>query len=271
MKTCRSDLFGVVTGTKRYRPVLTASLNRKGVLDVDTVKGCSIGMAKYVNGCYGDCYAAKTARMYGIDYSVSVSRKPIPGRLLRVLTAVAKHTASWYRVGVAGDPSHDWENTTTVCELLQYAKKTPVIVTKHWITATDEQLQRLAAVDAVFNTSTSGMDTGAEIEHRATQINRIADLGMRSINRVVTCRFGNSRWAKDCSEKQEFLLAFQRVIDTPFRTTAKHLRVQSGDIILTRRSDSVGGGSHMVSVWNDGVYLGTCADCPDQCGVTRIN
>jgi hypothetical protein len=50
---------------KQYHPILTATLNRKGVLDVDTVKGCTIGLAKYPKGCYGECYAYKNARRYG--------------------------------------------------------------------------------------------------------------------------------------------------------------------------------------------------------------
>jgi hypothetical protein len=38
-----------------YRPFLTATENRKGVLDVDTVKGCQMGMHAYPRGgCYGD-------------------------------------------------------------------------------------------------------------------------------------------------------------------------------------------------------------------------
>jgi hypothetical protein len=53
-------------GKRRYLPILTAVENQKGVLDVDTVKGCAIGMRVYPNGgCYGECYAAKTAARYG--------------------------------------------------------------------------------------------------------------------------------------------------------------------------------------------------------------
>jgi hypothetical protein len=66
-------------GARRYKPILTAVKNAKGVLDVDTVKGCSIGMAAYLGvGCYSECYAAKTAARYGIDFSMSVSRKMTP-------------------------------------------------------------------------------------------------------------------------------------------------------------------------------------------------
>jgi hypothetical protein len=145
--------------------------------------------------------------------------------------------------------------------------KIPVIVTKHWYSATDDQLQRLARVGAVFNTSTSGMDTDAEVEYRIGELNRVATFGMRSVCRVVTCEFGGSEWARHCDEKQKYLLAFPGVIDTPFRTTAKHPKVVSGDILLTRCAATVGGGSRMVSVWRKGLYLGVCSGCPDQCGV----
>ena len=59
-----------------YLPVLTVTENGKGVLDVDTVKGCTEGMKKYPEGgCYGECYAAKTAKRYGIDFTKSISRQ----------------------------------------------------------------------------------------------------------------------------------------------------------------------------------------------------
>ena len=47
---------------RHYGNVLAVSMNAKGVLDLDTVKGCTLGMNAYpVNGCYGECYAVKTA------------------------------------------------------------------------------------------------------------------------------------------------------------------------------------------------------------------
>jgi hypothetical protein len=172
----------------------------------------------------------------------------------------------WYRIGVAGDPSLDWDNTVTVCELLRHTRKIPVIVTKHWLPVSDDQLWRLAKVGAVFNTSVSGMDTNAQLDHRLTQLQRVAGFRMVSACRVVTCDFGDSVWARRCLERQRYLLSFPMVIDTPFRTTGRHPRVQNGDILLTRRRDAVGGGSRMVSLWNNSTYLGQCAGCPDQCG-----
>lgn len=54
-----------------YKPVLTATENLKGVLDVDTVKGCFSGMAAYPGtGCYGACgfeYVASEIRQNQCD------------------------------------------------------------------------------------------------------------------------------------------------------------------------------------------------------------
>ena len=177
-------------GGRRYLPILTAVENGKGVLDVDTVKGCTFGMGTYPNGgCYGECYAAKTAARYGIDFTVAVSRRMDHRTWRDVFCIVRDHPASWYRVGTAGDPSHDWENTVLVCEALVGTGKVPVIITKHWITLTDDQIGRLSKIHTVVNTSTSGLDSDAELIHRVQQIERLRSLGVRSVNRLVTCQF----------------------------------------------------------------------------------
>ena len=155
-----------------YQPVLTVVENGKGVLDVDTVKGCTEGMSAYPNGgCYGECYACKNSKRSGKDFSVSVSRKIMgrehQGTLVKLLN---EYPVNWYRIGVAGDPSHDWDNTLVVIRALRHAKKTPVIVTKHWKTLSDEQLTELKSLSVVFNTSTSGMDSDNEIKYRVCQI-----------------------------------------------------------------------------------------------------
>ena len=102
----------VYEGRRRYIPVLTAVENSKGVLDVDTVKGCTLGMRAYPGtGCYGECYANKIATRYGIDFTVSVSRKLTPYNRATIFCTVRDHPASWYRIGTTGEPCHDWDNT----------------------------------------------------------------------------------------------------------------------------------------------------------------
>ena len=252
---------------REYLPFLTASENEKGVLDVDTVKGCTVGMqARPDGGCYGECYANKTAARYGIDFATSVSRKLYPHNKTEVFCTVRDYYASWYRIGTAGDPCHDWDNTLEVCEFLQHTGKTPVIITKHWLPLTDSHIERLRAVGAVVNTSTSGIDTDAQIAYRVRQIERLRAAGVESVNRVVTCQYGESEWAKAAKAKQDYLLTITPVIDNPLRAEKSNQRVISGDIILTRVDESIGGGK-LVSLHKHGIYLGRCSGCPDQCGV----
>ena len=256
-------------GIRRYLPTLTAIENEKGVLDVDTVKGCTIGMRVYPNGgCYGECYANKTAARYVIDFETSVSRKIRLDEFDALFKTVRDHRATWYRIGTAGDPCHDWANTLTVCEALHGTGKTPVIITKHWIALSDDDIARLRAVDAVVNTSTSALDSPAETKHRMRQIQRLKDAGVESINRVVTCNFGTSAWATERQATQAMLLSILPVIDNPLRAAASNPRVLSGDIVMTRRDDAIGGGKS-VSLHRDDVYLGKCIDCPDQCGANK--
>ena len=254
-------------GTRRYNGTLTVAVNQKGVLDVDTVKGCTIGMRAHPGGgCYGECYAAKTAARYGIDFGTSVTRRLWPWQWRGVSNAVRDFGAPWYRVGTAGEPCHDWENTLAVCEALQGTGKVPVVITKHWVKLTDEQVGRLRALRAVVNTSTSGLDTNAEVRYRVRQIERLRAGGVRSVNRVVTCAYGTSEWAREARQKQEYLLSVGPIIDNPLRVTKANPRVQSGEILVERQSLAVGGGK-IVSLHSRRTYLGTCANCPDQCGV----
>jgi hypothetical protein len=255
-------------GKRLYRPFITAVENQKGVLDVDTVKGCTLGMrARPDGGCYGECYANKTAERYGIDFTVSVSRRLTPENRTTIFCAVRDYPAGWYRIGTAGEPCHDWDNTVEVCEYLQATGKTPVIITKHWIPLSDEQVKRFAALGAIFNTSVSGLDSEAQTKYRVEQINRLKRAGIRSVARVVTCEYGTSEWAIKAKKTQDYLMTLDPVIDNPLRATKANEHVANGDIILTRRDDAIGGGK-LVSLHSQDVYLGTCPECPDQCGAT---
>ncbi|MFA5348097.1 MAG: hypothetical protein WC294_08165 [Methanoregula sp.] len=265
---CLFNDFETPRDRGKYLPVLTAVRNGKGVLDVDTVKGCELGMKAYPNGgCYGECYAYKNAHLYGIDFSVSVSRRFIGREHLNTVTrAMNQYDVPWYRVGTAGDPCHDWDNTLTVCNALRHTNKTPVIITKHWIPLSDEHLLRLRKLGAVINTSTSGLDTDKEIKYRVDQINRIRDAGIKSVNRVITCLFGRSEWGRRNKEKQEYLLSLPPLIENPLRATQSNYHVKKGDIVLVKRSQAVGGGK-FISLHRPGIYLEKCNGCPDQCGV----
>lgn len=254
--------------TRTYKPILTVSENQKGVLDVDTVKGCTRGMAAYPEGgCYGECYARKGSLRSGIDFSVAISRRLTASVSIDVFCAVRDFRANWYRIGVSGDPCHDWENTLEVCEFLAPTNKVPVIITKHWVALKDEHVARFKALGSVFNTSVSGIDTDAETKHRVKQMMRLREAGLVSSCRVVTCKYGETEWAKAAQKKQDYLMGLGDIIDTPLRASSINPRVISGDIILERIDDALGW--KFISLHSRSAYLGTCEGCPDQCGIPK--
>jgi len=161
------SLFEIARVQRRYHDAITALVNAKGCMDVDTVKGCTMGMRE-PGGCYGECYAATIASRYGIAFQLSVSRGFVDQWQHRdiLVRQLRQHPLSWYRIGVMGDPSHDWDHTLRVIRHLRLAEKTAVIVTKHWAVLSDDQLSKMLDLDVVVHTSTSGLDTEAQTRHR---------------------------------------------------------------------------------------------------------
>lgn len=262
---------GLPRTRRRYGNIIAASVNRKGVMDVDTVKGCTYGMRAYPDGgCYGECYAKKIADRSGIDFAVAVPRVLADAWQHRdvLIKQLLDHDASWYRVGVMGDPCHAWAHTVRICKALIPAGKVPVIVTKHWVTMTDHEVSWLRELGAVVHTSMSGMDTDAEVRHRVAQMDRLRAGGVASIARIVTCAFGDTAWGRECADRQSYLASLGEYIDTPFRVPRSNPRVLTGDILVTSCPHSIGGGK-TVSLFSATAYLGTCGDCPDQCGVSN--
>jgi len=250
--------------SKKYKSVLSVSVNIKGVLDVDTVKGCSMGVAENgKRGCYGLCYACKMAAAYGMDFSSSVSRQPLDCDLAEIEKSVRLHNATWFRIGTMGDPSHDWPLTLYVCEWLGKIK-TPVIVTKHWREMPAAIAKRLSAVRVIVNTSTSAMDTDEARQYRIGQHYRMQSYGIRAFLRVVTAKFGETESGRYMAMLQNWIMMHGRIIDTPLRIQSEDYRVKNGTIMVERLSDM--NTETTISRWNNGVYVGRCNECPDQCG-----
>jgi hypothetical protein len=247
-----------------YSNNLTASVNTKGVLDIDTVKGCYHGMKAYPSGgCYGLCYASKIADFYGYDFSQSVVRSDMNRNSIENI--VIGHYAPWFRIGTMGDPSYDWDYTVWVCEWLgQY--KTPVVVSKHWIDMSCANAKGLERSGAVVNTSISPLDSDVEIEYRLNVFDRLNRAGVKSLLRVVTARFGDTSNGVALNEKQENIMQNKPVIDNPLRIPGDDVRVLSGDIISEKNTNAVGGGKS-ISIESKSAYVGKCNTCPDQCGV----
>ena len=249
---------------RTYGENLTAIINRKGVLDIDTVKGCQLGMERYPGGgCYGLCYAAKNALFYGIDFSVSVVREKINRQIIE--RVVNRHRLGWFRVGTMGDPSHDWDYAAWVCNWLGKFK-TPVIVTKHWREMSAKNALDFEACGTVVNTSISALDTDEEIEYRLGMFEWLKGRGVGSALRVVTVKCGDSETGNQMRKRQDRILENEPVIDNPLRIPMGDMRVTCGDIVVEKNGYAVGGGS-TISISDRSAYVGKCPTCPDQCGV----
>lgn len=267
--------FGKSTTTrsarlKQYSDVMTADVNQKGVLDVDTVKGCTAGMsARPGTGCYGACYAATIARFRGLDFARAVPRYVKSyAHAQSIERAVAAAPEGFFRIGTMGDPCHAWEHTVKTVEWLA-PLAVPVIVTKHWHVATDEQLARLITCGAVLNTSVSALDTPAELRHRERQIARYAAAGGVSVARIVSCEFNlDNEEGRERAAIQDRLFTLRPMIDNPLRVPRTHDLVQRSVILVRGVRDLAT--VRNVSLSDDNAYVGHCATCPDKCGLVAL-
>ncbi len=270
-----SDLFGPEESgqpkqSRRYSNVLTADINDKGVLDIDTVKGCTAGMAARPGvGCYGNCYAANIAKFRGIDFAHSVTRTvQSKAHAAKIEAAVKAAPLGFFRIGTMGDPCHAWEETVETIEWL-YQWAVPVVITKHWMRATDDQFLRLVACGTVLNTSLSAIDTPAQLAHREREMNRFKELGGHSVPRIVSCDFDDSSpEGARMAAVQKRLFALEDMLDNPLRLPRSHPLVQGGAVRVTKAHDLNAYRTVSISIANPATYLGHCNDCPDQCGLS---
>jgi hypothetical protein len=165
-----------------------------------------------------------------------------------------------------GDPCHAWEETVSTTEWLsEFAR--PVIITKHWRVATDEQFKRLVSCGAVVNTSISALDTPAELKHRKAQFFRYKLFGGESVARIVSCDF-NQDHAEGArmGEIQAALFTLRPTLDNPLRAPRNHPLAVAGIIRLSLVKDL--SSERTISLANQSTYVGHCAGCPDVCGIT---
>lgn len=253
--------------TRQYSDVMTADVNDKGVLDVDTVKGCTSGIAAHgARGCYQACYAASIAKFRGIDFSHAIVRKVhSKAHAIQIETAVKNSPYGFFRIGTMGDPCHAWEYTVEVVEwLAPFA--VPVIITKHWRVASDRQIARLIECGTVLNTSVSALDSEAHLARRLREIERYAKAGGASVARVVSCDFNtDDPVGARMASVQARLLSLDPVIDNPLRVASTHPDVVSGVIKLRKVKDLIAVRTISVSE-NSTAYVGHCAGCTDLCG-----
>jgi len=256
---------------RKYRGLLTVDINQKGVVDVDTVKGCTSGIAAHGSaGCYQACYAANIAKFRGIDFSRTVVRV-VRGKSHadEIVRAVKASPLGFFRIGTMGDPCHAWEETVGTVEwLAPYA--IPVIITKHWRRAKDSQIHRLVACGAILNTSVSALDSNAHLARRTEELRRYADAGGASVARVVSCDFNlDDPIGARMADVQRRLFSLSPMIDNPLRVPRTHPLVAAGVIRLRKVKDLSEGRSVSIAEGSK-TYLGHCSGCAELCGAGML-
>jgi hypothetical protein len=213
---------------RTYKNIISLSKNERGIWDLDTIKGCESGLLENDKGCYNDCYAFKTAKRYGIDFSKSILRNfENESHKQSIIKQIEKIDMPFIRIGCAGDPSENWEHTINIIKQIRESsqlslfdissKKQIVIITRHWKKLTDKQLIQISKYNICINTSVSALDNDKLINTALDQYNRLKPY-CKSVLRIVSCDFNeDNEQGKKMSEIQRKLFKNELTIDTVFR------------------------------------------------------
>lgn len=261
---------------KQYKNIISLSKNERGIWDLDTIKGCSSGLAENPKGCYNDCYAYKTAKRYGIDFAKSIERD-FESELHKnsIVRQIEKIDMPFIRIGCSGDPSENWQHAISIINKIRTSsqlslfdvssKKQIVIITRHWSILTDNQLKELSGFNICVNTSVSALDNDRLIEKAVQQYERLKPY-CKSVLRVVTCDFNEQiSEGKIKAELQRKLLKNENVIDTVFRPSKNNIFVTSNLINVKKMAFMKS--TALVSKYNKKTFLGKCNSCLEMCGI----
>ena len=259
---------------REYKKIITLSNNSRGVWSLDPSLGCYNGTLENEKGCYNDCYAARTAKKYGYDFSKTVLRdfKNI-SHLESIKNKIKKIDMSFIRMGTNGDPSENWEHTIKIIELIskdkqlslfKEGKKQIVIIAKHWNTLTEEQLKTISKYNICINTSVSALDDKDQLHKCLNEYSRLKPY-CKSILRIVSCDFNKeNEKGLELSKLQERLFLNENVIDTVFRVFKNSEYVTSG--LINIHQTIFLGKKCYVSKYNKKTYFGKCSSCLEMCG-----
>ena len=251
---------------REYSPYITVTRNERGIYSLDTIMGCSGGMRFGTRGCYGECYSAKSAKLYGYDFGKDVKRVfKDKAHQRQIISKINNIKLDFIRIGSSGDPSLDWEHTLNICKIISKANKKIVIITKHFNQLSQSQLEFLKTINVCINSSVSAMDNFCQMVKSLLQYERLKPY-CESMLRVVSCDFNqqNAR-GKALNFIQDFLLKKDFVIDTVFRLNPNN-KLAKDKVINVTQSKFLGK-KCIISKHNPKTYFGKCGACLEMCGV----
>jgi len=229
-------------------------------INLDTVRGYSFAAVYGFRGCYGNCYLAEGMARYHIKYWVPVSMRLNATLLVKDLQCIK---SDYVRNGVNGEPSFDWELTTTVAEVCDICDKTTVLLMRFGVEPLVHILERLAGVECVIHGSVSAIDPA---KHRARVLNnleRYGTVGGRAVRRVITAWFGDEQpclW-----DTQDELMSMDRAFEQPLRIRGKS---PVNDLLnLTRYAPTFSNtDGRLTNRWKSAGDIGySCRGCYSHC------
>lgn len=249
-----------------YSNKISLIKNSRGIYGLDTSIGCSSGIAATSGGCYGDCYAAKSAKIYGYDFSKTVLRYfKSEHHKRKTVLEISKIKLPFVRIGCSGDPSENWEHCLNICNIIKGCNKQIVIITRHWTNLTDSQLQFLSTINICINTSISALDNPVIMQNCLLQYNRIKPF-CKSVLRIVSCDFNlENTIGHKLAKLQAELFKNDSTIDTIFRPNKNNTWILAG--VINAKNGIFLGKKTLVSKYNKKTYSGKCSTCKEMCGV----
>jgi hypothetical protein len=252
---------------REYSNKISVTKNSRGIYSLDTSIGCASGMKNEDGGCYNDCYAAKSAKLYGYDFSKTILRSFVNEKhRLKVVSQINKIKLDFIRIGTSGDPSENWNHTISIMKKIDMCNKQIVIITKHWTNLSIEQLEYLSTINVCINTSVSALDKPHLLSNSIDQYN-ILKKYCKSILRIVSCDFNlSNELGNKLSIIQNELFKNDDIIDTILRLNKKNELIKNG--IINVKESKFLGKKALISKFNRNTYFGKCQNCHEMCGVS---
>lgn len=260
---------------RSYSNIISLTENSRGVFSLDPSMGCASGTASNKHGCYNDCYAAKSARFYGYDFTKTVFRNfKDQNHLIEIVRKIDKIDLPFVRMGTMGDPSENWEHTFKIIrqirtehqlKLFNWPKKEIVIITKHWQKIPEDYLHLLSAYNVTMNTSVSALDDSYVMSNGIDQYERLKPY-CKSILRIVSADFNlENKIGAKLSKIQDILFSNHQTLDTVLRVNRNNKLLKDG--IIKARKLKFLGKPQLLSKFNKKTYVGNCKNCLEMCGV----
>lgn len=253
---------------KSYNNKITLTENGRGIWTIDPIMGCKSGLEKTKNGCFHDCYAYKSARIYGYNFTENILRDFENEKHLNSIIKKCNNLKfPFIRMGNSGDPSENWEHTIYILEKLKTVNKQFIIITKHWNTLNLNQLERIKKLNICINTSISALDNELDL-HKNIEQYEILKNYCKSILRCVSFDFNKkNEKGLNYSITQDWIFNNYDVLDTVFRSS-KSNPLAKEEIINIKQSKFLGKNCY-ISKFNPKTYFGKCDNCLEKCGLYK--